>query len=169
MNLSFTIRKAKPHDAQSIVDLITQLDCETNFMLFEPGERKPTVAQQEAFLQELETSSAKIMLVAESETKLAGFIVGIGGIANRNRHTCSIVIGVLKAYWGLGIATELWANFQIWANNHSMPRLELTVMAHNQRAIAFYEKCGFIKEGVRRNSIKIDRQFIDELFMARLI
>ncbi len=100
MNLSFTIRKAKPHDAQSIVDLITQLDCETNFMLFEPGERKSTVAQQEAFLQELETSSAKIMLVAESETKLAGFIVGIGGIANRNRHTYSIVIGVLKTYWG---------------------------------------------------------------------
>jgi RimJ/RimL family protein N-acetyltransferase len=50
-----------------------------------------------------------------------------------------------------------------------MHRLELTVMAHNQRAIAFYEKCGFIKEGVRRNSITIDRQFIDEIFMARLI
>jgi RimJ/RimL family protein N-acetyltransferase len=167
--LTFSIRKTTTQDTQSIVDLLTQLDSETTFMLFEPGERKQTLEQQEAFLQELETSQSKIMLVAESETKLIGFIVGIGGIANRNRHSCFIVIGVLSAYWNQGIGRSLLTHLETWAKAQAMHRLELTVMTHNQRANALYEKCGFVQEGVKRHSMWVDGEFVDEFYMGKLL
>lgn len=167
--LTFLIRKAIAKDAQSLVDLLTQLDSETTFMLFEPGERKQTIEQQEAFLQELETSQSKIMLLAEYETKLAGFIMGIGGIANRNRHSCYLVIGILRAYWNQGIGQSLLTHLEIWAKEQAMHRLELTVIAHNQRAIALYEKCGFVHEGIKRHSMRIDGEFIDEFSMGKLL
>jgi hypothetical protein len=37
------ISKAKPDDAEALVNLFNQLEDETDFMLFEPGERNITV------------------------------------------------------------------------------------------------------------------------------
>ena len=40
------ISKAKPDDAEALVNLFNQLEDETNFILFEPGERNITVEEQ---------------------------------------------------------------------------------------------------------------------------
>ena len=156
-------------DAKSLVDLIAQIDEETELMLFEPKERNQTVEQQESFLKEIEHSPSKAMFVAEYEHKFIGFVVGIGGIANRNRHCCYIIIGVLKEYWGKGTAQQLLSNLESWAKDNKMHRLELTVMAHNQRAIALYEKFGFEGEGSKRDSMFVGGKFANEFYMSKLI
>jgi RimJ/RimL family protein N-acetyltransferase len=48
-------------------------------------------------------------------------------------------------------------------------RLELTVMAHNSRAIGLYQRTGFSVEGRRAECLLIDGQFIDELYMATVL
>lgn len=165
-HLTFQFKKATLEDAVRLVDLIKNLDEETEFMLFEPDERKQSVEQLENFLKELENSPSKALFVADIGDKLIGLVVGIGGIANRNRHCCYIVIGVLKEYWGQGVGQRLLANLQAWAETQSMHRLELTVMAHNQRAIALYEKFGLVREGVKRQSMRVSGQFVDDLYMS---
>lgn len=94
------IRHAKNEDAPSLVALFKQLDEETSFMLFEPGERTITVEQQADMLPAFKASSTQAMFVAESNETIVGFAVGMGGSARRNRHTISLVIGVLHAYSG---------------------------------------------------------------------
>ena len=45
-------------------------------------------------------------------------------------------------------------------------RVELTVFADNERAIAVYEKQGFAQEGVRRMQYRTGGTFRDEVLMA---
>ena len=45
-------------------------------------------------------------------------------------------------------------------------RIELEVFAFNPRAIAVYERAGFVHEGVRRDALQWDGEWVDALVMA---
>jgi ribosomal-protein-alanine N-acetyltransferase len=47
-------------------------------------------------------------------------------------------------------------------------RIELRVLAYNQRAMRCYEKCGFKREGVLRDSVLIAEQWEDDVMMSIL-
>jgi RimJ/RimL family protein N-acetyltransferase len=47
-------------------------------------------------------------------------------------------------------------------------RVELAVFAFNPRAIAVYERVGFIREGVSRDALLWDGEFVDSIQMAML-
>lgn len=47
-------------------------------------------------------------------------------------------------------------------------RVQLEVYNHNPRAIAVYEKVGFVKEGVLRDAICLDGVYHDEIIMSVL-
>lgn len=47
-------------------------------------------------------------------------------------------------------------------------RVELRVLAYNQRAIRCYEKCGFKREGVLRDSALVAGQWEDDVIMSIL-
>ena len=163
------IRYARVEDAASLVWLFKQLDEETNFMLFEPQERTITEEQQANRLMAFEGSPTETMFVAESNGTILGFAVGIGGSANRNRHSLSIVIGVLRAHWNKGVGRELMQSVEAWAQAKNMHRLELTVMAHNTQAITFYEKHGFGREGIKRDALWVEGKYVNEIYMSKLI
>ncbi|GGA41823.1 GNAT family N-acetyltransferase [Paenibacillus yonginensis] len=92
-----------------------------------------------------------------------------GSEPRRIRHTLYLVVGILQSYSGQGIGTRLFAEMEKWAADHDIHRLELTVMAHNERALALYRKAGFEVEGTKKDSIYVDGQYVDEFYMAKLI
>lgn len=47
-------------------------------------------------------------------------------------------------------------------------RVSLDVFSFNQRAIHTYEKVGFKHEGVLRDAIKVDNQYVDDILMSML-
>jgi RimJ/RimL family protein N-acetyltransferase len=47
-------------------------------------------------------------------------------------------------------------------------RIDLRVLARNKRAIRAYEKCGFVREGLERDSARIDGAWEDDVLMAIL-
>ena len=163
------IRKATVDDASRLVDLSRRLDCETSFMMFEPGERKITIEKQEERLRSIRESKNQAMFVAEIGRAIIGFVIGSGGSANRNRHSLYIVIGVLETYWGRGIGKHLMHALESWAMENNFHRLELTVMSHNERAIALYTKCGFEREGLKRDSLLVNGKYVNEFYMSKLI
>ncbi|HFK1456132.1 TPA: GNAT family N-acetyltransferase [Bacillus cereus] len=163
------IREIKVEDAASFLQLSKQLDGETKFMLYEPGERKFTVKQQEKMIQRFVENKYATILVAVKDERIVGFILVNGNHIQRKRHVASIVIGILQEYSGRGIGTRLFKEAEKWAKLHDVWRLELTVMAHNTRAQALYTKVGFEKEGVKRASLIIDGENIDEYEMAKLL
>lgn len=78
-------------------------------------------------------------------------------------------LGSLQQYAGRGFGTALFTETEKWAKNAGLNRLELTVMAHNQRALALYKKVGFRIEGTARNSLVVDDAYVDEYYMAKLL
>lgn len=163
------IREAALTDAESLVRFFQKLDSETHFMLYEPGERNTSIEEQEKHIKEITNSDSKVLFVAESGGNIVGFVVAIGGFANRNRHSALIVIGILQAYWHMGIGSQLLQTVEAWAKGMHMHRLELTVMTHNHRAINLYEKFGFEREGIKLDSLLVEGKYVNELYMAKLI
>ncbi len=165
------IREVKAGDGAGLVELFTVLDTETRFMLLEPWERNTSAAEQEQHIQDFMSSSCKTMLVVENDDngEIAGFIVGIGGQFSRNRHSLHCVIGLKQKYTGQGLGRRAMKQLENWARGNDMHRLELTVMRYNERAIKLYKACGFEVEGVKRDSLNVNGQYIDELYMARIL
>jgi len=162
-------RTLQVNDAPKYLHLLKQLDKETSFMLFEKDERKTTVIEMEQQLSKILQQPNSTIIVAEVESLLVGFITAIGGNVTRNKHNAYIVIGILQDYCEKGIGTKLFQHLEEWAKVNGIHRLELTVMEHNKRAIHLYKKMGFQQEGIRKHSLKVNNEYINELYMGKLI
>lgn len=163
------IRTARPYDAAALLDLKRQLDEETAFMMYEPGERESSVQDLARELAGIARTPNSVVLLAEIDDQLAGYVELTGGSFRRSRATAYVVIGVRAHAAGRGIGTGLLRHAKDWAAAHGLHRLELTVMARNTRAIRLYERMGFAVEGRRCECLLVDGQFVDELTMAAIL
>lgn len=163
------IREIELEDAEQFLRLNHELDQETQFMMLEPGERKTTIESQQKQIERIQASYNKTIFVAENEDKLVGYIAAVGGSYKRNRHCASLVVGVLQAYSGQGVGSQLFQALYDWAPRHRIHRLELTVLVSNHAASVLYHRMGFEIEGFRQKSLRIEGKFVDEYFMAKLL
>ncbi|MDO3410843.1 GNAT family N-acetyltransferase [Saccharibacillus sp. CPCC 101409] len=163
------IRQIRMEDAENWLELCRSLDAETAFMLYEPGERRTTVPEQTERIASALLHPRSIVLIAECEGRIAGYIEARGSNVNRIRHSAQIVVGILQAYSGRGIGTRLFEKLENWARERGIYRLELTVMAHNEAAVSLYRKMGFRQEGIRKHSLRVEGRYIDEYAMAKLL
>ncbi|MFP7296858.1 GNAT family N-acetyltransferase [Neobacillus niacini] len=163
------IREITLNDAVSFVNLIKQVESQSQYMLFEPGERIIEPEQQEKRIEAMKKESNSTIFVAEKNEKLIGYLIAIGGSAKRNKHSVYLVIGILSQYRGLGIGTKLFNQLEEWATEHRVHRLELSVVTHNEAGLRLYKKMGFEIEGTKRNSLNIDGEFVDEYYMSKLL
>ncbi|MBB4824838.1 RimJ/RimL family protein N-acetyltransferase [Sporosarcina luteola] len=70
---------------------------------------------------------------------------------------------------GKGYGTEsIQLVLQYVFDHLRLNRLQLEVFAHNIRGIRVYEKTGFQREGVLRQSLKYNGEYVDEIIMAIL-
>ncbi|HDZ3716195.1 TPA: GNAT family N-acetyltransferase, partial [Vibrio vulnificus] len=163
------IREVCVKDAESMLELMLQLDSETKFMMLEKGERKTTIEQQKQLLESFAENNTKSMFVLSDDSGVHGFVVGIGNSANRNRHSMYCVMGIKHSASGKGYGKKLLGCLENWAVERDFTRLELTVMCHNERAYNLYLSQGFEVEGTKRNSLKVDGQYVNEFYMSKLL
>jgi ribosomal protein S18 acetylase RimI-like enzyme len=158
--MQLRIRGATPADAEKLLELKLALDEETEFMMLEPGERSTTNAAV--------TPNAGVF-VADDGARLVGYVEAERGAFRRNRHSAHVVIGVLAEAAGRGLGGRLLEQMERWARRAGVTRLELTVMAHNERALRLYERQGYEVEGRRRKSLRVGGDYVDELALAKLL
>jgi RimJ/RimL family protein N-acetyltransferase len=163
------IREAKVEDATAFVALFDRVNSETTFMLFEHGESPTSVEQQSRIFEHWAKTDSGVMFVCEEDKELIGFVAGHRGVSRRQAHLIYIAMGVLQAGLGRGIGRSLLETLEEWAQSKGLQRLELMVNCNNGRAIRLYENFGFEREGVKRHALRIDGQYIDAFYMAKLI
>jgi RimJ/RimL family protein N-acetyltransferase len=162
------IRPIRSSDAAAYVDLLDELDRETTFLLWEPGERSIELNELRHRLGSVDHSS-RVCIVAACDDRLVGFLVGHRGPARRTRHRADFTMAVLGGYRRRSIGTGLLHQLDVWAAENEISRLELTVMAHNHEARTLYERCGFLLEGVKRGAIRVAGEPIDECVMGKQV
>lgn len=167
--MTLQIRPIEVTDAAAFADLFNQLLGETKFLLWEPGERPFDADFWQARIQDTIEEGANAFLLAEDEGRLLGFLRASTEVPRRRQHVALIVIAIRQSAVGQGVGTRLFEAMEAWARQKGLHRLELTVMTHNERAIALYKKMGFEFEGTLRHNLFIDGQYVDEYTMAKLI
>jgi len=95
--------------------------------------------------------------------------VGLHGIDRANRKaSLGIVIGE-KEYWSKGLGTDAMATVLRYAFERlRLHKVNLDVMDYNERAIRVYERCGFVREGVRRDELWKRGRFVNLVRMSIL-
>lgn len=162
------IREIKLSDAAAFWQMQFELDKETNYMMYEPNERTKDLSLINSLIQN-SLDGNDLLLVAEEEKAIIGYLSAQRGVHNRIKHTAYIVTGIRKAFQGKGIGSELFKRLDLWAMKNAITRLELTVMCPNEMAKHLYEKNGFVIEGIKKNSMIVNGEYIDEFYMAKLI
>ncbi len=163
------VREIKPSDAEKFSHLTQQVEGNSEYMLWEAGERNSQPAQQRKMIESIEKEGNSTILVAETGHELVGFLMAFGGKARRNKHSAYIVIGILKEYRGQGVGSKLFEELKRWALRNNIHRLELTVVTQNESGLSLYRKMGFTTEGTKKHSLFIDGDFVDEYYMSKLI
>ncbi|WP_110945240.1 GNAT family N-acetyltransferase [Paenibacillus phocaensis] len=162
------IREIREDDAERFLRLCLRLDEETKFMLYEPGERTTTVEAQRDRIHAILSEGRSTILVGELQGELVGYLAVFGGNANKTKHVGYLVIGIVEAHTGKGLGTSLFQAAEAWRAQTGLTKFELTVMVPNERAVALYKKMGFEIEGVKRNSIRMDGNYVDEYYMGKI-
>jgi RimJ/RimL family protein N-acetyltransferase len=102
-----------------------------------------------------------------SDDTLIGF-VGID--VNWPNQSGFVAIGIGdERYWGRGYGTDaltLLLNYGF--NELSLHRIGLNVISNNVRAIALYEKLGFVREGAQREVVLRDGERYDLIYYGLL-
>ncbi|WP_226035146.1 GNAT family N-acetyltransferase [Aquibacillus saliphilus] len=163
------IRHIQACDAEKFASLIKQVESESKYLLFEPGERSITIAKQSKMIRVISQEDNSTIFIAENNSAFVGYLIVFGGNAKRNRHSAYLVIGILESFRGIGVGTKLFIELEKWAIEQNLHRLELSVVNQNEEGLGLYKKMGFEMEGIKRHSLLIDGQFYDEYFMSKLL
>ena len=160
-------RKLSVDETEQFWNLMNQLDYETKYMLYEPGERTKDLPRIESIIRD-SVEGEDFLLVAETDHRLVGYISAQKGRLNRIAHSAYIVVGILMDYRSKGIGTEFFKRLNDWAEEKKVTRLELTVICENEVAKHLYANSGFQIEGIKRKSVCVDGEYLDEYYMARI-
>jgi ribosomal protein S18 acetylase RimI-like enzyme len=162
------IRRIKIEDAGKYLSMLKKLDNETKYMMYEPDERCTTIPEVQDYIKSMNSTNS-LLLVAEENAEIIGFLSAERGFANRIKHSAYIVVGILGEYRGKKIGTKLFEELEKWAESNGIYRLELTVMTHNEGAIKLYKRMGFKVEGIKEKSLIVDEDFVNEYYMAKIL
>ena len=129
-------KKIEIEEMEHFWSLLNALDAETNFMMYEPNERK-----QHMDIQELETDiyhnvihGNDFLQIAKADNKIVGYLRAERGEFHRNFHTAYIVVGVLNEYQGKAIkkgnaSTAEWipeipstGQYAVYVSYQTLPR-----------------------------------------------
>ncbi len=129
-----------------------------------------TKSNLEGFLNTIENDSnrADFLIFSKNSNKIVGEVV-INDVSVKDR-SANIRIGINKKEdFNKGYGSEamiLALNYGFGMFN--LHRIELNVFEFNERAINVYEKLGFVKEGIKRDSLYFNHKYHNEIIMSIL-
>jgi RimJ/RimL family protein N-acetyltransferase len=147
---------------QRCVDLVAR---ERRWLGFVEG---PPLVQTRAFVGMILAGAGVQFVALNDADEVVGWCDIIRFDQESFRHGWRLGMGVLPAVRGRGVGRRLAEAAIAAAKAQGAERIELEVFASNTRAIALYEKLGFLREGVKRRARKLDGEFDDIVMMALL-
>lgn len=138
------VRRARPEDADALVDLFVAVVNEDRWLGTQPPVDE--VAQRERFLLEAGPSTESASLVAEADDE----VVGHARVDVTSYNVAGLGMMVHAAWRGKGIGGLLVRAAIDAARELGAHKLALQVWPHNEAARRLYLRHGFLEEGVLR-------------------
>jgi putative acetyltransferase len=160
------VRDARKRDARPVTRLLDAVAGEPQVtLILRPGEARQGDWRRR--IADATSSPRGLFLVAESRGAIAGNL-GLWPDANpASGHVAWLGMSVAAGYRDVGAGGAILEAALEWAATAGYRRAVLGVFPDNARAIAFYERHGFVREGLRRAQYRRGDQYHDEVLMAR--
>lgn len=159
------VREAAPQDAEKLLAYVAQIGAETDNLSFGAEGFPFTIEQEAEYLADTAADPHAVHYLAWCGNELVGD-ANLSSMPRRMSHRAELGIAVVKAAWGQGVGTALLQKIVDYAKGHGIEMINLEVRSDNLRAIALYEKFGFVKTGVSPAFFKIGDSYIDFTLMA---
>ena len=126
----------------------------------------PTLAASRNFVRSVHEAGGVHLVALDPTDKVVGWCDIARHDREGFRHAGRLGMGVLPELRGFGLGRRLMTAAIERAWQAGLERIELEVFGSNHRAMAMYEKLGFVHEGVRRRARKLDGRYNDDVLMA---
>ncbi|MBR0381412.1 MAG: GNAT family N-acetyltransferase [Eubacterium sp.] len=142
------LRNGTEADGREALEVFNLTHEQTDNLLTYPDESTFTTEEEGRFLKNKTESDREIEILALVDGKVAGLagIEAVGGFS-KVCHRADFGVSIDQAYWDLGIGKALLEACIECAGKAGYEQLELNVVAENEKAIAMYEKAGFVEFG----------------------
>ena len=160
----WTLRPARPTDGRGLARLFAEVRREGRWLITAPG--AVSEPSESFWISEMIRAAEHLVLVAEADGEVVGNVLISVDRGVATEHIGVLSITIAKDWRDVGIGTELVETAQRWAVDRGLRKVSLGVFPDNERAIAVYEKRGFVREGVRRMQYRSGDGFRDEVLMA---
>lgn len=127
------------------------------------------VGDEEKVLTDFELAANKFMISAFFQDKIIGNLGCFSMAGEHIKHNARVGMGIEEAFHGIGLGRALMEYAILNARDFGFSRLELTVRAFNQAGINLYERVGFQRVGLTRQSAFIEGQYFDEYIYELII
>ena len=163
------LRNGEASDGAAVLENFLQAHAETDYLLSYPDENQMDAEQESRFLAHKAESPNEIEVIALMEGKIVG-TAGIDAVGTvyKLRHRAEFGVNILKEYWGLGVGRALMEACIQCAQEAGYAQLELSVVAENTRAIALYQKAGFVEFGRNPRGFRSRTAGFQEIVFMRL-
>ncbi|MDQ6682840.1 MAG: GNAT family N-acetyltransferase [Chloroflexota bacterium] len=161
----WTLRPARPTDARSLAQLFAEVRAEGRWLVTLPTAlSEPSEA---FFIGEMIRTAGNLALVAEAAGEVVGNVL-IGVERNQvSDHLGTLSVCVRQGWRDVGLGSAILRASLDWARDRGLQKVALSVFPDNERAIAVYERLGFVREGLRRRQYRGPHgTFRDELLMG---
>lgn len=117
-------------------------------------------------LKWFETTHPHYYIILNNEEKIGYFRISNHSIANQNLY---IGADLHPNFWGKKLAYHSYQKFINYLFiNYDLHKISLEVLSTNIRAYNLYKKLGFVQEGVKRQEVFKQNQFVDSIIMSIL-
>ncbi len=165
------LKSPKPDDAQALLNHLKNVFNQSYQNMNHPKnnwENFP-VEEEAKILTDFASSPSKFMISAFDGERIVGNLGCFGMGGEFLKFNARIGMGLDYDFHNVGLGTEL-LNYAIQkAKENKIHRLELTVRTFNEPGIALYEKTGFRRVGILKETAFIDEKFCDEYMYEMLI
>jgi RimJ/RimL family protein N-acetyltransferase len=163
--VTVSLRRARPEDADFLFGLVMDEDTRP-FLGGRAGESR------EAIVEEIERSASEPdafgWFVVEADGARAGS-VAFHRVNERSRIAEAGRFAIAPEFRGRGIGLDAARQFQrLLLVDLGFHRIELQIYGFNERAIAHAERCGYVREGVKRKAYEKHGEWQDAVLFSLL-
>lgn len=170
---NITFVHASPDDASMfhLYDTLLHGENDIYFQTAKECERLGTDSVRRFILDSLKSPHSALFVLKDMTSReiYAHIHIKVGQTV-RNCHRADLYLGVLNQFQNIGVGKKLMEIADFWVRKEGLERLQLSAFSNNDKAINFYEKIGFKKEGCLKNAVKMeDGRYLDEIFMGKMV
>ena len=162
------IRHGCVADAAQSLELFRAVVEEERYFTVSSEECGRTLHAQESQFRRHSLERDSCIIVACIEENLVGQLSIRSGSYLRTKHVGTVEMFVDQSSRGMGIGSQLLKFALKWSKQRSsLRKIELSVFADNQRAVALYHKFGFEEEGRIKGAFReVDNRLRDNVLMG---